>query len=230
MSNGEKRTTKPTVAAFFAQKKWRTLGQVVREAEAKNANAWVQIHRSSHQDLVTYESRGLVVAINGSGSLHADHPQCQEAVALTEYVMGQGGVILNGGRNSGIMEASSRAAGEHAIGVIFPELRKEASAYGAKAIVNSPTPRIELLAVCAPIVVIFRGGLGTLMALLRSIVHLRNRPYHPELPPQTIFVSNYWIGLLTTMQNLGCLPREFLAELNFFDQAAQITKRLPAVP
>lgn len=229
MSNGEKRTTKPTAAALFAQKKWRTLGQVVREAEVKNANAWVHIHRSSHPDLVTYESRGLVVSINGSGSIPADHPQCQEAVALTQYIMEQGGIILNGGRNSGIMEASSRAAGEHAIGVIFPELKKEESAYGVKAIVSSPTPRIELLAVCAPVVVIFRGGLGTLMALLRSIVHMRNRPYHPELPPQTIFVSNYWIGLLTTMQNLGCLPREFLAELKFFDQATHIYQRLPTV-
>lgn len=229
MSNGEKRITKPAVAALFAQKKWRTLGQVVTEAEVKRANAWVRISRSSHQDLVTYESRGLVVSINGSGSLPVGHPQCQEAVTLTEYVIARGGIILNGGRNSGIMEASSRVAGAHGIGIIFPELKKEANAYGVKAIVSSPTPRIELLAVCAPIVVIFRGGLGTLMALLQSIVHLRNLPYHPELPPQTIFVSNYWIGLLTTMQNLGCLPREFLAELHFFDQATQICKRLPTV-
>lgn len=124
------------------------------------------------------------------------------------------------------MEAAAREAGNAYAGIIFPELEKEATGHGAQIIVNSPAPRVELLATCAPVIIIFRGGLGTLMVLMRAIVHLRNRAYHPEQLPQIVFVSNYWLGLLSTMMNMGSLPREFLAELKYFDRAEQIIKQM----
>jgi predicted Rossmann-fold nucleotide-binding protein len=214
---------------IYAERKRRVLGEVMKEAEVKSQNAWLRIHGSSKELLVTYESKGLVVAINGSGSLELGHTVCREASLLAEYIKKQGGIVLNGGRNTGVMEATSCAAGDQSLGVIFPEIEKQANKYGMKMMVNAPTPRIELLGTCAPIMVIFRGGLGSLMMLMRAIVHTRNRVYHPEQPPQLVFVSTYWIGLLNTMLNLGCLPREFLTELNFFDNADKIIEKIPSL-
>lgn len=214
---------------IYVKKKRRVTGEILQEAQLKNNGSWVYIHKSSNKELVTYESQGSIVSINGSGTLRIDHPQAQEAAKLTDYIIKNKGIIVTGGRNSGIMQACNQVAKENNLGIIFPELKKEASQYGPKAIINSPMPRVELLATCTPIVVIFRGGLGSLMILMRSIVHLKNRQYHPEQLPQLVFVHNYWIGLLSTMMNMGCLPREFLTELNFFDRAEQIIEKLPKI-
>lgn len=213
---------------IYQKKKRRILGEILQKGESKSSNAWVSIHGSSKEYLLTYESEGLVVAINGSGTIKADHPQSQDAAKITEYVVNKGGLVINGGRKSGIMEASSKVGKEKSLGIIFPELEKEASKYGPIAKVNAPTPRIELLGTCAPIIVIFRGGLGSLMMLMRAIVHIKNLKYHhPALPPQLVFVSNYWIGLLTTLMNMGTIPKEFLAELHFFGSAEEVIKKIP---
>jgi len=214
---------------IYEKKKRRVLGELMVEGELKTSKSWCYIHKSSKEDLMTYESKGLVVAISGSGNLPLDHQQSREASALAKAITEKGGIILNGGRSTGIMEATSRAAGENFVGILFPEIEKEFGKVGVKVLVNSPQPRIELLSTCAPSIVIFRGGLGTLMILMRAIVHIRNRKFHPEQLPQLVFVSNYWIGLLTTMMNLGCLPGEFLKELIFFDNSQQIISKLPKV-
>lgn len=205
------------------------IGHALQPAEVTSQNAWAAIHRSSKELLVTYESRGPVVSINGSGTLRTDHPQAIIASQVAQHVVSFGGMVLTGGRNSGIMQAVATVAQKNLIGIIFPELENQLTQHGETAIVNSPTPRIELLSTCAPIIVILRGGLGTLMLLMRSITHLNNRQYHPDQPEQLIFVSNYWVGLLTTMMNMGSLPREFLTKLIFFDRVEQITKRIPSV-
>lgn len=214
---------------IYIKKKRRVIGEIVKVAEIKSANAWLSIHGSSKEFLLTYESEGLVVSINGSGTLKTDHPQAQDAAKITEYVMKQGGIILNGGRESGIMESSSKVGKENAMGIIFPELEKEASKYGPQAVVNAPTPRIELLSTCAPVTVIFRGGLGTLMMLMRAITHVNNRKFHPNQASQLVFISNYWIGLLQTMINMEALPKEFLKDLDFFGSADEIIKKISKV-
>jgi predicted Rossmann-fold nucleotide-binding protein len=215
-----------SIKKIFDQKKRRVVGEIITPGELKNSSSWLSLHGSSKEQLLTYESRGLVAAVSGSGSLSLDHPNAQEAIVLGKFISQQGGLIMSGGRSAGIMEAVAVGAQDNYMGIIFPEVKGEASKKGTIIVVNSPAPRVELLATCAPIIVIFRGGLGTLMVLMRSIVHLRNRRYHPEQLPQVIFVNNYWIGLLTTMMNMGCLPKEFLSELQFFDKADQIINKI----
>lgn len=214
---------------LYVKRKRRTLGELLQGANVKNSHSWVSIHRSSKDLLTTFESEGLVVSINGSGTLSPDHPANKEAAAVAAAVIERQGIVINGGRSTGIMQATAKIAGDNLMGIIFPELKDQITKKGKFAIINSPTPRIELLATCAPIVVIFRGGLGTLMILMRAIAHLRNHRFHPDQPPQLIFVSNYWIGLLTTMMNMGALPQEFLSELKFFVRADQVIKQLPII-
>jgi len=219
--------TSTSLQSLYDKTKRHVLGTLESRAEIKSTNAWLAIHQSSKDYLITYESSGLVVAINGSGTLGLEHNQCKQAAEATAYIVSQGGVVLNGGRNSGIMKASSDASHGKVIGVVFPELKAESSDKGVLAVVGDPHPRIELLSTCAPIMMIFRGGLGTFMGLMRAIVHLRNRSYHPDQLPQMVFVSTYWIGMLTTMMNLGVLPKEFIQELHFFDHVDEIIKKIP---
>lgn len=216
-------------STIYQEKKRRILGELVHEAEQKTPSSWVHIRASSRAELITYQSKGLVVAVSGSGSLAREHPQCMEAAKLTLAIADKGGNILYGGRNTGIMSAVGSAVPKQSIGILFPEIAHDISPERMVAVVNAPQPRTELLATCAPIIVIFRGGLGTLMVLMRSIVHLRNRAYNPLQLPQMVFISNYWIGLLSTMMNLGALPKEFLTELRFFDRAEEIVQALPPV-
>ncbi|MFA6553400.1 MAG: hypothetical protein WCT27_03155 [Patescibacteria group bacterium] len=217
------------LAGIYEEKKRRVLGELLKSGEIKNSSAWLAIHSSSKEHLLTYESRGLVVAVSGSGSLPPEHPQSHEAAMLASMIVSQGGVLLHGGRSTGIMHAVAQAVPKKSIGIVFPELEKEMDPEVIAVTVNAPQSRVELLATCAPIMVLFRGGLGTLMVLMRAIVHLRNRAYHPEQFPQLVFVHNYWIGLLTTMMNMGSLPREFLSELKFFDRADQVISQIPKI-
>ncbi|MFH1535131.1 MAG: LOG family protein [Patescibacteria group bacterium] len=214
---------------IYIKKKRRSVGEMIKPAEIRNTNAWLSIHGSSKEFLLTYESEGLVVSINGSGALKLDHTQCQEAARLAEYIMKQGGIVMSGGRKSGIMEAVSQVAKEKSMGVIFPELEKEQTKHGKIVITNAPTPRIEILATAAPIIVVFRGGIGSLMMLMRAITHHNNRKFHPKQPPQKVFVSNYWVGLLTSMINMGALPKEFVQDLQIFASADDIIKKIPPV-
>ena len=170
--------------------KRRLIGDLIKPGEIKTENTWVHIHKSSKDDLLTYESSGLVVALNGSGTLPMEHAQCKEAGDLSRAIIGKGGIIINGGRSAGIMATSSISADKKSMGIIFPELDKESLIKGSKVIVNSPQPRIELLATCTPVIVIFRGGLGTLMVLMRSIVHLKNRKFHPDQLSQMFWGRN----------------------------------------
>jgi len=214
---------------IYKKKKRRVLGKIMKSGEVKSPHAWLHIHSSSKEQLITYESSGLVAAINGSGTLALEHAQCQEATKISQFIIDQGGIVTNGGRSSGIMAASAKPAEDQYAAIVFPEIEKDINDFGAEILVNSPQPRIELLGTCAPINIFFRGGMGTMMMLMRAIVHIRNREYHPEQLLQMVLVSNYWIGLLSMLMNLGTLPKEFLKELIFFDSAEQIIKNIPEV-
>lgn len=211
---------------LYQQTKRRIFGELIKEAKVKTPTSWVDIHHSSKELLFTYESAGLILSLNGGGTIDAKHPDVHQAEQLVTAVINGGGIVIDGGKRSGMMAAAEVAEGT-SVGVIFPELRAEARS-GPQAIVNSPTSRVELLATCAPVIVIFRGGLGTFQVLMRALVHISNRRYHPEQLVQLVFVSDYWIGLLSTMVNLGTIPQEFIAELNFFHDASQIIDQLPS--
>ena len=55
-------------------------------------------------------TRPLIIGVMGGGS--ASRTDLQHAYRLGELVAGNGWILLNGGRNSGIMEASAKGAFE----------------------------------------------------------------------------------------------------------------------
>ncbi|MBU1148668.1 hypothetical protein KKI23_01120, partial [Patescibacteria group bacterium] len=76
---------------LFAQRKIRVLGTVAEKAEVKNLDSWATIHDSSKPFLLTYESKGLVVAINGGGELSQNHPAIKDGEELAKAITGKGG-------------------------------------------------------------------------------------------------------------------------------------------
>lgn len=214
---------------LYGKRKRRFLAEISESGELKRKNAWVSIHTSSKELLGTFESEGLVVSINGGGeSMTMEHPHAQDAIKLAEYVVAQGGIVVNGGRPKGIMEASSIGGGTSVLGVLFPEIDPKTKRLDHPYVmVNAPTPRIEILGTCPPVIVIFQGGLGTLQQVVRSIVHINNRKYHPDQMVQLVFISNYWMPLLQTLVNMHALPAEFLQSIAFFSNSDEIISALP---
>lgn len=213
--------------SIYQKKKRRIFGELIEPVETKTKQSWISIHRSSKDLLITYESQGLIMAVMG-GSVHASHPDVALVSSIMSHVIGAGGIIFHGGRSGGIISPIANVGTTQGAGVIFPEQKTEAWK-GPTAVVNAPTPRIELLATCAPVIVIFRGGLGTFQVLMRSIVHIKNRSYHPEQLPQLLFISDYWIGLLTTMVSLGILHQDFLSAITFFHTPEQVISKIPSL-
>lgn len=211
---------------LYAQRKVRVLGKVEQKAETRNTAAWVTIHDSSKTFLLTYESKGLVVAINGGGGLKASHPAVQDGVALAKAVVEKGGCVLNAGRDTGIMQAVAEEVKDKCLGVLHAGQKAEANKFGPKVVVNMPAPRVELMAVSPPIVVVFQGGLGTFQILIRSIVNLTAQDANL---PQMLFVSSYWIPLLDTLCNLGIFSRKYLEQVYFFSSAEDIIAKIPGL-
>jgi hypothetical protein len=44
-----------------------------------------------------------------------------------------------------------------------------------------------------------------------------------------VFISNYWVGLLQSMINMGAMPKEFVQDLHVFSTAEDIIKQIPSV-
>jgi len=215
---------------LFVQRKVRVLGQVEEKAEANNDNSWVTIHDSSKNFLLTFESKGLVVAINGGGGLKADHPAVKDGVALAKAVVDWGGCVLNAGRDSGIMKAVAEEVKDKCLGVLYSAQKPEANQHGPKAIVNMPAPRVELMAISPPVVVIFQGALGTFQILIRSVVNHINKIISEEKgEPQQLFISTYWIPILDLLVNIGVFKREHLKGINFFSSADDILAKIPGL-
>ncbi|MFH1598166.1 MAG: hypothetical protein ABIB97_03795 [Patescibacteria group bacterium] len=215
---------------LFAQRKVRVLGKIDQEAEVKNTKSWVTVHDSSKAFLITYESKGLVVAINGGGGLKLDHPAALDGIALAKAVVDWGGCVINAGRDTGIMKAVAEEVKDKCLGILYTEQKPHANKVGPKAIVNMPAPRVELMAISPPVVVIFQGELGTFQILIRSVVHMINKKItKEESAPQQVFVSSYWIPILDTLINIGVFKREYLSEINFFSTADEIIAKIPGL-
>lgn len=218
-----------TSAELLAKRKRRSFGEVKQRQEVRCEHAWVSIHPSSKELLMTYESEGLVVCINGSGSLEQTHVQSEEAGLLAQEVVKRGGVVLNGGRKTGIMGSTTKAAKGAVLGVVHEQIATANEQAGVpKIVVSKSSSRNELLATCAPVIVIFQGGLGSTQQLIRAIVHVNNVQQEDDQLSHLLFVSTYWYPLLETLVNMGSIPREFLKDVFFFHRYEEVVEHLPS--
>jgi uncharacterized protein (TIGR00725 family) len=119
--------------------------------------------------------RNLIIGVMGGGQ--ADAQSLQSAYRLGRLIARQGWVLLNGGRNCGIMDASARGAQEAGgltIGILPDANTEQASAYIRIPIctgMGSARNVINILS--SDIVVACQGGAGTLSEIALAVKHAK---------------------------------------------------------
>jgi uncharacterized protein (TIGR00725 family) len=119
--------------------------------------------------------RNLIIGVMGGGQ--ADEQSLQSAYRLGGLIARQGWVLLNGGRNCGIMNASARGAldaGGLTIGILPDANTEQASPYIRVPIctgMGSARNVINILS--SDIVVACQGGAGTLSEIALAIKHAK---------------------------------------------------------
>lgn len=108
------------INTIFDQKKRRVVGEMIKADEVTSPQAWLSIHGSSKEQLVTYESRGLVAAVIGSGSTGFDHPQALEASLVGRYIASRGGYYHERRQVSWDYGGRGPGSGECVCGYYFP--------------------------------------------------------------------------------------------------------------
>lgn len=117
--------------------------------------------------------RPLIIGVMGGGSASAK--DCEDAYRLGRLIATEGWVLLNGGRNAGIMEASARGAADHGgltVGIL-PDDHKASAA----ASIQIPIPtgmgsaRNVINVLASDVVVGCPGGAGTLSEIALALKH-----------------------------------------------------------
>ena len=108
--------------------------------------------------------RSLIIGVMGGGTATVE--DAAAAYDLGRLIAKQGWVLLNGGRNSGIMEASARGASEHGgitVGILPDADHRRVSEYIAIPVVTGMgSARNSINILSSDVVVACPGGPGTL--------------------------------------------------------------------
>ena len=130
--------------------------------------------------------RSLIIGVMGGGSANKD--DVNAAYRLGGLIARNGWILLNGGRNSGIMEASAKGAfdkGGLTIGIIPDEHQRRASRYvNIPILTGMRSARNCINALTSDVVVACPGGPGTLSEIALALkydklVILFNYPKNP---------------------------------------------------
>lgn len=201
------------------ERRIKIYSSIDKEIHMKNTAAEINITKGKEPGTIIFQSSGLVVAFNGGGGDEIDekHPLFNEASKLAKAVVKKGGLIMNGGRNSGIMESTSRAAQKFSLGVNFVGQVKKGvvSQYGQILLVDGPLTRLALLTNYPPIVVVYKGGLGTFHELINGIISIKNNIKY-GLPAPRILVYKSWRKILEILKKQGAINATYLSHLSYF--------------
>ena len=115
--------------------------------------------------------RPLIVGVMGGGTATAEHTAA--AYELGRRIAQQGWILLNGGRNSGIMDASAKGAHDHGgltIGILPDDHAERLSDHIAIPIITGlGSARNCINVLSSDVVVACPGGAGTLSEIALSL-------------------------------------------------------------
>ena len=113
----------------------------------------------------------LIVGVMGGGSV--DRQSAQSAYQLGSLIAAQGWILLNGGRNAGVMAASARGARENGgitIGILPDETPQGASPFIQIPILTGMgNARNCINVLSSHVVVACRGGAGTISEIALAL-------------------------------------------------------------
>ena len=117
--------------------------------------------------------KALIIGVMGGGRANAQ--DFQMAYRLGQLVASKGWVLLNGGRDAGIMAASAKGAAEH--GGITVGILPDSDAGQASEFIQIPvctgmgSARNAINVLSSDVVVACRGGAGTLSEIALALKH-----------------------------------------------------------
>jgi uncharacterized protein (TIGR00725 family) len=116
-------------------------------------------------------NRPLIIGVMGGGTTGAK--ELEDAYTLGALIAKQGWVLLNGGRNSGVMEASAKGAGDQdglTIGILPDNTSRHASEHIRIPIVTGiGNARNCINVLSSDVVVACPGGMGTLSEIALAL-------------------------------------------------------------
>ncbi|PIY96832.1 MAG: hypothetical protein COY66_02805 [Candidatus Kerfeldbacteria bacterium CG_4_10_14_0_8_um_filter_42_10] len=210
----------------FKKKTTTINGFINKNILIKNSAAFLSIKAGRKKGTVDIAVSGLAVAFNGGGDVKEKDPEFKESYQAAKEIVKRGGIVISGGRNTGIMEAVSRGGGKYGLGINFPEQVKQgkASVYGHK-LVTDPITRMIILTSCFPYVVVYCGAVGTLHEFMNGIIALKNHNLY-GLPAPKILVHAFWKETINHLAKRGILDKGYLKQLHFFQSSLNVVKLL----
>lgn len=201
-------------------------GGIDRPVDMSNTHARLRIGPGDKPGTIKWEASGLIVSFNGGGNVSTDSRTYQESTELSAATVNAGGLVLNGGRHTGVMEATAAGAGEHGLGVVFPEQITQGvvNRSGQKLAVDSPMTRLALLTNLPSRVVVYEGAIGTLHELVNAMVAVKNIQY--GLPAPKIYAAKKWRETLDKLAKDGMVPKKYIEAIRFFGSTEEAKKEL----
>jgi predicted Rossmann-fold nucleotide-binding protein len=193
-------------------------GTVIHEGQVQNGSSIVSVMKGVVSGEVEIKTTGLVVAISGGGNLPQSDPICYEAQKLATGVAARGGVLVNGGENSGTMLAVTEVEQGITLGVVCPY--HKSIHFGTKAIVNSYQTRKTIISIM-PVVVVFPGQVGTLDELIMAIGWIKSLSKQNAEPPK-LWVHEYWWDVLDLLHNKGAIQDDVWDKIHCFNEVDEI--------
>ena len=115
--------------------------------------------------------KGLIVGVMGGGQ--ASPPDIQAAYELGALIAVQGWILLNGGRNAGIMDASARGARDHGgitVGILPDDsIRRVSEHIQIPIVTGMGDARNNINVLTSNIVVACPGGAGTISEIALAL-------------------------------------------------------------
>ncbi len=120
-------------------------------------------------------NRPLIIGVMGGGCVSSR--AVDEAYALGALIAQQGWILLNGGRNAGVMEASARGAAEHGgitVGILPDSDRSRAAEHIQIPICTGMgSARNAINVLSSDVVVACTGGPGTISEIALALKHAK---------------------------------------------------------
>ena len=155
--------------------------------------------------------RQLIIGVMGGGSASAT--DIQSAYQLGALIAKQGWLLLNGGRNAGIMEASAKGAMDHGgitVGILPDDTARRASRYIQIPILTGMgDARNYINVLTSNIVVACPGGTGTISEIALALKNNR-QVILMNFNTGTIFEGYRSEGLLFSVDT----PDEVIEKIN----------------
>lgn len=197
-------------------------GTVLKEGEVRNGSNIVAVVKGVTSGEIQVRAEGLVVATCGGDNLSQGDRLCLGAEKLAMGVSEIGGVLINGGEDSGIPLAITNVAQNITLHVVCPYYN--AVRFGTKAVVNSYRTRKDVLTVM-PVVVVFPGKVGALDELVSCLGWIKSLSQQRATPP-TLWAHSYWWDVLELLYKKGAVQDYVWQQIQVFNDTSEIVRSL----